>query len=239
MAKLKVLGSSSSGNSYLLECSNETLILELGLSWKDILKGLNYDLSNICGCLVSHKHQDHSKSIPNAISYGLSVYSCQDVQGVYKDVKVLKLGKKTQIGKGFAVQPINLFHNCECYGFLVQHSEFGRLVFCSDTNSVPYKFKSVQHWMIEANYDNDILIDNACNDMWSNSASENHLEINDTIDVLKHNYSSELQSIILLHLSNGNSNAQDFKDRVEKELGFDRVVVANKGVEMELSISEF
>ncbi|MDS2204199.1 MBL fold metallo-hydrolase, partial [Clostridioides difficile] len=38
--KIKVLGSSSKGNCYLLQLKNETLILECGVSYKEILKGL-------------------------------------------------------------------------------------------------------------------------------------------------------------------------------------------------------
>lgn len=239
MATLKVLSSGSHGNSYLLQCKDETLILELGIKWGDILKGLNYNLGCVCGCLCSHLHSDHSRSIQNALSFGLSVYSCEEVASIYLGVETLNLKEKTRIGKGFIVQPIKLFHNVECYGFLIQHEEFGKMVFATDTNSVPYKFKGVQHWMIEANYSEEILIDNACNDVYSRSASENHLEINDTIEVLKRNYSSELQNVVLIHLSSGNSNEKDFKERVQQELGFDRVWVANSGVEIELNKSEF
>lgn len=239
MATLKVLSSGSHGNCYLLQCKDETLILELGIKWGDILKGLDYNLGCVCGCLVSHSHLDHSKSIQNAISFGLSVYSNKEVATIHKGVKVLNLKEKTRIGKGFVVQPIKLFHNTECYGFLIQHEEFGKMVFCTDTNSVPYKFKGVQHWMIEANYSEEILIDNACNDVYSRSASDNHLEINDTIEVLKHNYSSELQNVVLIHLSSGNSNEKDFKERVQQELGFDRVWVADKDLKIELNKSEF
>lgn len=239
MATLKVLSSGSHGNSYLLQCKDETLILELGIKWDDILKGLDYNLGCVCGCLVSHSHLDHSKAIQNAISFGLSVYSNEEVATIHKGVKVLNLKEKTRTGKGFIVQPIKLFHNVECYGFLIQHEEFGKMVFATDTNSVPYKFKGVQHWMIEANYSEEILIDNACNDVYSRSASENHLEINDTIEVLKRNYSSELQNVVLIHLSSGNSNEKDFKERVQQELGFYNVWVANSGVEIELNKSEF
>lgn len=239
MATLKVLSSGSHGNCYLLQCENETLILELGIKWGDILKGLDYNLGCVCGCLVSHSHLDHSKSIQNAIWFGLGVYSNKEVATIYKGVKVLNLKEKTRIGKRFVVQPIKLFHNTECYGFLIQHEEFGKLVFCTDTNSVPYKFRGVQHWLLECNYDNDILIDNACNDVYSRSASENHLEINDTIEVLKRNYSSELQNVVLIHLSSGNSNAKEFKERVQQELGFYRVWVADKDLNIELNKSEF
>lgn len=55
MAKLITLGSSSSGNAYILDCENEQLIIELGVSWKEILKGLNYKLGNVVGALCSHR----------------------------------------------------------------------------------------------------------------------------------------------------------------------------------------
>lgn len=238
MAKLKVLSSGSSGNCYILECDNEQLIIELGVSWKDILKGLDYNLTKVKGCLTSHIHKDHSLSIPNAIKYGLQVFSCEEVQSIHPQVKVLKKGVKVRLG-GFKVQAIPLQHSCECYGFLIEHTTIGKLVFCTDCNSVPYRFKDVNHWVIESNYSNDLLIDNMCNDTYSQSASENHMEIEDTIEVLKQNYSSELQTIILCHLSNGNSNAELFKQRVKDELGFDNVFVADKGLVVELSKEEF
>ncbi|HEK4983663.1 TPA: MBL fold metallo-hydrolase, partial [Clostridioides difficile] len=61
--KIKVLGSSSRGNCYLLQLKNETLILECGVSYKEILKGLDFNLKSVVGCLVTHEHKDHSKSL--------------------------------------------------------------------------------------------------------------------------------------------------------------------------------
>jgi phosphoribosyl 1,2-cyclic phosphodiesterase len=71
------------------------------------------------------------------------------------------------------------------------------------------------------------------------SRHEQHLELNQTIEVLKQNYSSDLQTIMLLHLSNGNSNAQQFKERVQQELGFQEVYVAEEGLTLELQKEEF
>ena len=56
MSKLITLGSGSSGNAYILECENESLLIECGISWDKILKGLNYKLSNVVGVCVSHAH---------------------------------------------------------------------------------------------------------------------------------------------------------------------------------------
>ena len=55
MAELRVIGSGSSGNSYILKCKNETLLIELGMPWSDILKGLNYKIDDVAGCIVSHR----------------------------------------------------------------------------------------------------------------------------------------------------------------------------------------
>lgn len=53
---IKVVGSGSQGNAYILECQNETLLLELGVSWKDIVKALDFKLDKVVGVCVSHAH---------------------------------------------------------------------------------------------------------------------------------------------------------------------------------------
>ena len=54
--KLKVLGSGSAGNCYLLQNEKEILIIECGISYKKILQRLNFNLSSVVGCLISHEH---------------------------------------------------------------------------------------------------------------------------------------------------------------------------------------
>lgn len=53
---LKTLSSGSIGNCYLLECNNEILILDCGISIKDIKIGLNFNLGGIKGVMISHAH---------------------------------------------------------------------------------------------------------------------------------------------------------------------------------------
>lgn len=56
MSKLTVLGSSSKGNGYLLECGDEILIIEAGLSYKNIvLPTINWGGGQVVGCLASHR----------------------------------------------------------------------------------------------------------------------------------------------------------------------------------------
>jgi phosphoribosyl 1,2-cyclic phosphodiesterase len=238
MAQLKVLSSGSQGNAYILECGNEQLLIELGIKWKDILKGLDYDLTKVQGCIASHHHSDHLKSIKNALKSGLSVYSCSEVQSIHQKAKVLEMGKKTLIG-GFRVQPIPLEHSVQCYGFIIEHKECGKILFATDCKEFRYKVKNLHHILIECNYSEDVLIDNMCDNVEMRSHHENHLELNDCVAAIKANYNANLQNVVLIHLSNNNSNEAVFVDTVKSAIGLNNVYVAKEGLNINLDKEEF
>lgn len=235
MAELRVISSGSQGNSYIIECEKETLLAELGVPFSDIMSSLNYNIPKVVGAIVSHQHQDHANkgTIAKMLKYGIPVYSCEEAAHENKGVTIVKKGRKTSIG-GFKIQPIPLQHSVQCFGFLVEHDEFGRLVFATDCSSFPYLIKNVNHFLIECNWSEDVLIDNMCNNEEMRSRHEQHLELENTVMALSANYSSSLQTILLLHLSNGNSNAEMFKNRVKEELGFFNVHIAEKGLTLQL-----
>lgn len=56
MIMLKTIATGSSGNSYALMNENEILLLDLGVSTKVIKKAIDFRVSDIVGCLVSHGH---------------------------------------------------------------------------------------------------------------------------------------------------------------------------------------
>ncbi len=181
------------------------------------------------------RHGDHANkdTIRKVIQYGIPVYSCEETREIDKRIINIKKGRKTSIG-GFKIQPIPLQHSVQCFGFLIEHDEFGRLVFATDCSSFPYLIKNVNHFLIECNWSEDVLIDNMCNNEEMRSRHEQHLELENTIMALSANYSSSLQTILLLHLSNGNSNSEMFKNRVKEELGFFNVHIAEKGLTLQL-----
>ena len=235
MAILNVISSGSQGNAYILESNGEKLLIELGVAWKDILKSLNYKIDDVIGCLVSHKHGDHANkdTIKKVIQYGIPIYSCEETREVDKRIINIKKGRKTSIG-GFKIQPIPLQHSCECFGYLIETSDNQRIVFATDCCEFLYKIKNVNHWLIECNWSEEILIDNMCDNAEMRSRHEHHLELNDTIFALKDNFSSCMNTVVLLHLSNGNSNEEMFKSRVSEELGFFNIHIAKKGLSLQL-----
>lgn len=53
---LKTIATGSSGNCYTLMNGKEMLLLDLGVSEKVIKKAIDFRISDIVGCLVTHKH---------------------------------------------------------------------------------------------------------------------------------------------------------------------------------------
>lgn len=54
---VKCIGSASSGNSYaLIDNQENILLLDLGISKKEIIKAIDFKVSNIVGAVVSHEH---------------------------------------------------------------------------------------------------------------------------------------------------------------------------------------
>lgn len=50
------LASSSRGNAYVVSDGETTLLLECGLSFRELQKRLGYGVTDITACLVSHEH---------------------------------------------------------------------------------------------------------------------------------------------------------------------------------------
>lgn len=239
--RLKVLGSGSSGNCYLLQNEKETLMLECGLPYKTILKGLNFNLNNVVGCLVTHEHKDHSKAISDVANNSMDVYSSN---GTLKSMnvenyraKILKSEKQFKLS-GFTILPFEAEHDAaEPLGFLIQHNDFGKLLFITDSYYCQYNFSKLNYIMIECNYSKSILDENIANGLvhptLANRLLKSHFSLNHVKEFLKANDLSQCREIILIHLSDSNSNAAQFKEEIEKLTGIP-VYIAEKGLELEL-----
>lgn len=54
-ATLHIISSGSQGNNYILDCNGEKLIIECGVSAKDIFKLLEWRIGNVAACICSHQ----------------------------------------------------------------------------------------------------------------------------------------------------------------------------------------
>lgn len=54
--RLIVCGSSSSGNTYILDSNNECLVLDVGRPFKEVKIALGFNIRQIVGTVVTHEH---------------------------------------------------------------------------------------------------------------------------------------------------------------------------------------
>lgn len=234
--ELKVLGSSSRGNSYILENRSEVLIIEAGISFKEVKKAIDFKVSKIVGVLTSHSHGDHAKYIPDYLKDRVPVFSTEHTAEIY-NTHVIKHKVAFNLGD-FRIMPFALKHDVPCLGYLIKHPQAGTLMFCTDTYYVPYKFKGLNHILIEVNYSKQILRDNinkgSIHPVQAKRVLSSHMELQTTKNMLRANDLSQVVNIVLLHLSDSNSNAELFKKEIEAATG--RIAyIANKGLEISLT----
>lgn len=233
---MKVVSSSSAGNSYVLDCGGDILLIELGIGWCETLRGLNFTIRGVTGALVSHSHRDHSRSVYEALAFGIKVYSTPDVAERHKGVTPLDGLSAYKIG-GYKVFTLPVHHDVPCYAYVIQHKGMGKLLFATDTMMLDYRVSGLNHIMIEANYSDEEVDGNVSEGniapMMRERLMTTHLSIDNVIGMLRANDLSAVNEIVLLHLSNWNADATDFKTRVERATG-KLVYVAEKGMEIDV-----
>lgn len=245
--KLHIIGSNSAGNSYILEGETCSLIIECGLPLQDIKEALNFDMSKIAGACVSHCHGDHAKYANQFMAAGIDVCASLGTLNTFKypnthRMRVLQKNKKYQIGE-FTVMPFDITHDApEPFGFLIKHSECGLVLFCTDTMYLKYKFPGLNQIIIEANYSQELLDarlqEGDTIDLVRNRVISSHMSLETCKDVLRANDTSMVHNIVLIHLSDGNSDARLFKSEVESLTG-KTVTVADSGMKIDFNINPF
>ena len=234
MLKFKCLGTGSQqGNCYLLSTETETLILDCGVPIMEIKKGLNFDLSKVLGCVVTHSHKDHSLSVKDFENMGIPVFK------PYENKEPISLNGWNGTTQAFDLTDKDgkFMHTnadgseCPCYGFLITHPNLGRMLYITDTELVKWRFKDINHILISCNYQKKYIDDE--NLAKRNHVFRGHMELETVKEFIKANNSDSLQNIILCHLSQDNSNPEECKAEVEK-VAKCPVYVARKGLEVEL-----
>lgn len=240
--QLKILGSSSKGNCYILENENEALIIEAGVNINDIKKALNFSFAKVAGCLVTHEHKDHSKSIEDVMKIGVGVYTSRGTMRVlglnvdHHRLYTIKAGQVFTAGP-FKILPFEIEHDVvEPLGFIINHKDCGNVLFITDSYYVKDTFKNIHNIIIEANFSNEILKERMAGgyipDYRANRLFKSHMSLETCKKTLKANDLSKVHNIVLIHLSDGNSNATQFKQEIEGLTG-KKVTVADEGILIE------
>lgn len=133
---------------------------------------------------------------------------------------------RVQIG-GFKVMALPVEHNVECYGYVIDHPNMGRLVFYTDTKSFNYKIPNVNFILGEVNYSDDTILDNLCNGYDVRSQYDKHMSLDTAISVIRRLYSPELSKVMCCHLSLLNADISEIRRLFKSEMGIDVDIAEN------------
>ena len=235
---LKVLGSSSKGNCYILDNGSEALMIEAGVDFRRVKKALGYDLSRLVGGAITHEHKDHSRYVGDVLKAGVRTLA---LPSVFENIKNTVFAKTIEDGKGyilgrFKIAPFTVRHDVPCVGYLISHPEIGRLLFATDTMSIDYSFSNLRYVMIEANYADDILQERIASGSVLPSMRSRlyhtHMEIGTTKRILQ-SFKPTPDLVVLIHLSDGSSDENRFVDEVKAATGT-MVMAAKAGMTINL-----
>ena len=238
--KIQVLGTGSSGNCYKVEIGTATLLLECGLPYKVIQRKLNFKVSDIDACLLSHEHMDHAKAIKDLIKAGVDCYMTKgtaealEVSGHRVNTFYRSPDRQWQynfkILRDLIILPFEAVHDvAEPVSFYIKSKKNDEsLVFVTDTAYLKYKIPDCDCLMIECNYVKEKLDKSArfgnINLALRNRIVKNHLSLENLVEALKASDLKSCKKIYLLHLSDSNSDEELIKRTIQETTGIEVVV---------------
>ena len=238
--KLKVLGSGSSGNCYILENDNEALIIEAGLPFMKVKKALNFNVMKIKAVLITHIHSDHHFYWFQYARAGIPVFEPFRLDGSNLEFdnsqfRVMAFDNRDKSGRWL--------HNnsdgseCPCYGFHITHPEIGSLVYATDTEYVRWRFKAVNHILCEANYDMQFVDRDEPN---YEHRLRGHMSLDTALEFISTNDNPALRNVVLIHLSDKSGDPALFKRKTEETVKYGAdVYIAEKGLEVDMNLCPF
>ncbi|MDR1881784.1 MAG: MBL fold metallo-hydrolase [Prevotella sp.] len=250
--ELKILGSSSAGNCYVFDNGKEALVVECGIPFQEVKKAVDFDISRIVGCLVSHEHGDHAKNVQKFLDARIrlfaSIGTIQKMGIIEKIITAafypiaLKAREKQVVGN-FTILPFDVQHDAaEPFGFLIQHYEMGTVLFATDTYYLPYRFNGLNNILIECNYRLDLLEANIeagrVHAITRDRTIQSHMSFDTCKEALLANDLSAVNNIVLIHLSDSNSNALEFQQGIREATG-KTVFVADRGMKLNFNKTPF
>ncbi|MEK4712280.1 MBL fold metallo-hydrolase [Sporosarcina sp. FSL K6-5500] len=227
MIEIKTLATGSTGNCYWITDGITPLLLECGITFKNIQKALNFKTSDIAGVLVTHEHNDHCKAVSEVADRGLNIYmspGTKEAIGInHHRIKAVENKKQFKLGT-WTVLPFDVQHDVsEPFGFLLANEAGDKLLFATDTYYIKYKFQGLTHLMVECNYSQKILNENVdsgrIHEFLRKRVVKSHFSLENMLLFLKANDLSKVQEIHLLHLSDTNSDEAVFKKAVQEQTG--------------------
>ncbi len=223
MVELCALASGSNGNCYYIGNENDAILVDAGISAKQILIRINeagLDASKIRGIFISHEHSDHIRGV-RVLSKLLRVPAWFS-RGTFDTLKepdqpeltnIFIPGRSVATGS-FTIHPFLKNHDAaEPCSFRIEHDGWQVGVFTDIGEPCPQvrqHLKKCHALFLETNYDEKMLWDGAYPYMLKRrvASSVGHLSNDQAFELIRDHAGPELVHIFLSHLSGENNRPE-------------------------------
>ena len=136
---------------------------------------------------------------------------------------IIKAKQQFRIGT-WTILPFETQHDAtEPLAFLLANQDGDKMLYATDTYFIRYRFRGLTHIAVECNYSLDILRSNVeagtVDKALKNRILKSHFSLENVKKFLLANDLSKVEAIFLLHLSDGNSDAERFKREIQALTG--------------------
>ena len=249
------LGSGSSGNCYLLQSGETSILLDAGISIRSLKKYLkDFDMSledDVSAVFVTHDHADHIKSVGNiANECGKTIYAtqlvhegiacnrCLKIQVPANRMAFVEKGKPIEIGN-FRITPFDVPHDSrDCVGYVVE-ADGVRFCLITDvghvTDTIREQVGLANYLVLESNHDVNMLLMGKYSTFLKDriSSDKGHLNNEQAAYLLAESATPQLRHVWLCHLSEENNHPVLARKTAEAVLRQHGII---PGVDFELDI---
>lgn len=237
------LNSGSNGNCYYVGNHTEAILVDAGISCREIekrMKHLGLNIKKVKAVFVSHEHSDHIKGLPVLVKkYLLPVYITPLTRrrgGLTFENSLLKVFTAHQpvfIG-GLSVTAFPKFHDaCDPYSFVVSCNNICVGVFTDIGTPCQHLinyFKQCHAAFLEANYDDEML-DNGNYPIFLKNrirGGKGHLSNKQALDIFVNYKPGFMSHLLLSHLSKNNNSPELVQNLFDTHAGNIKIIVASR-----------
>jgi len=232
--KVCVLGSGSSGNSTLIAANGTSVLIDAGLSCRQIalrLDAVGVDPQSLNAVFVTHEHSDHIAGLPTLVKrFGPAVYiteataaaAGQAVNGTAQ-LQIIEAGVSCECG-ALDVHPFSVTHDAsDAVGYVVSDGDVSvgiatDLGFASAI--VRHRLRGCHVTIIEANHDPQMLRDSHY--PWQIkqriASRHGHLSNGDCAMLVAELVPDGTRCVVLAHISEDNNRQELAVETVQEEL---------------------
>jgi phosphoribosyl 1,2-cyclic phosphodiesterase len=221
--RICLLASGSKGNSLFVEAGATKILIDAGLSAREIaarLASIEVAVSEINGIIVSHEHNDHIRGagtlarkfdIPVLISYPAS----RETAGHFRSARLIEFESGCSFEfRDILIDPFPITHDTVDPVGIVVESRDGKIGMATDlglaTRLVREKLKGCRALVLEANHDEEMLANGPY--PWHLKqrikSRHGHLSNREAADLLADVLGPGLESVFLAHLSEVNNHPE-------------------------------